>query len=719
MASLFRVRQSFLQNVAWQSAALNGLHYNTSVQGAVIQLIYGTTRVQTNLLDFGDYRGPKGSKGKTGALPVSGTQSRSAKGGSSKSGKKSSPNYTVDVAFGIGQGPISGIGQVYTSAGVAPFSSLPLNFYDGSDGQVGDPTFTSLGDYVNYSGTSFITGTPLDLGPSPVLPNIGVEAIGILVGTNTGGYTADANPANVIKDFLTNSRYGAQFPSVNLDDLTTLTGTSLAEYCQATPFLISVTLDGHQKAIEWVDSLCRLIHSAMFFSGKLLKIIPYGDLALSNNSATWTPNLVPAYALTDDNFLPWRQHEMGREPSPGEDDPILVTRSNHADADNQELIEYTARNNFYNSTTLMVDDQGAIDTYGLRIGDSIPGRAFCESTFAQLSAQMTLQRKQFIRNTPYKIQAGWQYARVEPMDIITLTGRYADLYLQAQPVRVLSIEEDDAGGLTIEAEEIQQGVSAPMSTVCIPPAIDAAVAGAVGTRTAPDIYPPVNTLTLALSTSFPQEVVIFAACASSYVMSPATLNAPTSGGLTWTPLGAAVSFDGKECPGSACGTTHFTARAWWAPAASILSSENITVTTSPDATGIAAAVVSVNGAANYLSPFNAALVSDEYHSISAPVPTQLTVTGLTTTSPHGLMLGILADLNAWTTIGGVINGWTSTFGGGGIRVAAAYAALGDFYPSIGIYYCPVCSTQAPAPVGSLQSFLPYGWISFGTSIKAD
>src|SRR5262245_23635506 len=118
MAGLFRTRQPFLQLNAWSNSALNGLHYNTSVQGAVIPLVYGTTRVGTNLIDFGNYRGPKGSKGKTGSLPVGGTNSRTGKGGSSKSGKKSTPDYTVDVAFAIAQGPIDNIGNVYTSAGV-------------------------------------------------------------------------------------------------------------------------------------------------------------------------------------------------------------------------------------------------------------------------------------------------------------------------------------------------------------------------------------------------------------------------------------------------------------------------------------------------------------------------------------------------------------------------------------------------------------------------
>jgi hypothetical protein len=104
MGSLFRPRPSFLQLNAWQNSAINALHYNTSQQGSVIPLAYGTVRIPVNLVDFQDYKGPKGGKGKTGSLPVSGTQSRSGKGGSSKSGKKSNPNYSVDAIFAVCQG---------------------------------------------------------------------------------------------------------------------------------------------------------------------------------------------------------------------------------------------------------------------------------------------------------------------------------------------------------------------------------------------------------------------------------------------------------------------------------------------------------------------------------------------------------------------------------------------------------------------------------------
>jgi hypothetical protein len=479
--SLFRTTTPFLQNNSWQNQALNALRYNTSQVGSVLPLIYGTVRQQVNLIALGDYMGPGGGKkGKgVGPLPLGGTNTVSAGkgGGGGKGGKgkgKKNQDYSVDVAFGICQGPVTynPNNLVFANSSVESFSATgsgagkgssgnQLNFYIGTDGQAGDPTFDGLGSGVNYSGTCWITGTPMDVGQSPAIPNLSFEINGIAYNTGGPSFPVDANPANVITDFLTNLRYGASFPAANLDYLLAGSGTSFGDYCQAAGLLISVSLDGQQRAAQWLDGMVRLLNTAIVCSGELLKFIPYGDVALNNNGASWTPNLVPVYSLTDDDFLPWHPHQDGADPELGQDDPILVTRTNPADAFNWYGIEYTDRTNFYNSTVLAVFDQDAIDQYGLRLGDTLPGKCFASATAAQISAQLVLQRAQYIRNTPYKFQIGWNRALLEPMDLVLLTGTAGDADLVDEAVRVLSIEENDNGDLTIEAEKVQTGTAAP------------------------------------------------------------------------------------------------------------------------------------------------------------------------------------------------------------------------------------------------------------------
>ena len=62
-----------------------------------------------------------------------------------------------------------------------------------------------------------------------------------------------------------------------------------------------------------------------------------------------------------------------------------------------------------------------------------------------------LQRRAYVRNA-YRFKLGIRYALLEPMDIVLLTD--AALGLDAAPVRITGIEEDDNGELSVTAEEI-------------------------------------------------------------------------------------------------------------------------------------------------------------------------------------------------------------------------------------------------------------------------
>ena len=482
-----------------------------------------------------------------------------------------------------------------------------------------------------------------------MLPNISVEVIGLLVGTNTGDFLDDANPAEIIKDFLTNERYGAGFPLDNLDDPTALSGSSFAEYCQASSLLVSTFLDGHQKAIEWLDALTKLCNTAMFFSGKKLKFRPFGDVDLSDNSATWAANMTPVYDLTDDQFLPWAAAELGSEPKPGQDDPILGTRTNSADADNWLSIEYTDRSNFYNSTTITVDDQGLVDTYGLRIGDSIQGRAFCNSTSAKNSAQLIMQRKAYVRNFPIKFQLGWQYCLLEPMDIVSLTGRYGDLYLQEQPVRILSIEEDDGGKLTIEGEAIPTGAPTP-------PIVKELIE-LDGTATVEGLGPFTLT-TSGLTTTEPDDIIIIHVTMLQNSLVPHTAlddiprvdSIVSSTGLTINVRHGPEVIEGFPCGLSAPDCVGAVV-VYWAHASSILASETFTITFNTGV-GIAAGMVGVGAFknVNVSSPFDPS-------SILPSTVTNMTATGSWPYSDS------VATVYRNTALVGCLSGWAALGGG--------------------------------------------------------
>ncbi len=425
---------------SFRAPQLNSLRYNTSQFGSPVFIAYGTCRISVNIVEYWGFTGSSGG-GKGG------------KGLGRSAGKKgSNQRYQVNVAFGLCQGPVSfagashgsdGNNRIWSNGGTANgLSAVGLNGYVGTDGQEPDPVFVSADPNVpvlGYSGTCYVTGTPMQLGSSPVLPNIQFEVTGFAAGSAGPDFPDDARPDRIVTDLLTNPRYGAGFPRENLD--TTGTLTDWGTYCQAARIAMSLLLDRQQPCARWLEEIAQLTVSSVVWSGALLKIVPYADAPLSANGASWSPNLTWQYDLDDSDFL-----DFG-----GGSDPVLLTRADPAEMTNWLGIEYMESVGGYNQQVLPVWDQGLIDQYGVRTEPSIQAHEFTNPISATISAQLQLQRKAYIRNR-YKFKLGWRYALLEPMDIVLLND--AVLGLSGAAVRILQIDEDDNGELSITAEEI-------------------------------------------------------------------------------------------------------------------------------------------------------------------------------------------------------------------------------------------------------------------------
>jgi hypothetical protein len=467
---------------AFKTSSVASLRYNTSQAGSPVPLCYGTQRVSINLIELWGEQG----FGKT--------NSKGGKGlGGSASKKGGGQQYSTNVAFGVCQGPVgftgsthgfSGYNEVWANGSVAGANDVGLNGYGGSDGQAPDPVFASSDPntpVLGYSGTCYVTGTPMQLGSTPALPNISFEITGFEAGTVGTEFPNDANPASIITDLLTDARYGAGFPSANLDTSGAL--ADFGNYCQAAQIGMSMLLDRQQPCARWVEEIAQLTVSAVLWSGSLLKIIPYGDGVLSANSATWTPNLTAQYSLGDSDFL-----DFG-----GGSDPVVITRSDPSQATNWLSLEFQDGNNNYNPQMLPVWDQGLIDQYGTRTEPSIQAHELTNATSATVSAQLQLQRKAYIRNT-YKFKLGFRYSLLEPMDIVLLTD--ATTGLEGTAVRITQIDEDDNGELTVTAEELPIGVGTAVITLKQTTAgtgFDSLVAP--GNTNAPIIFEPAAALT--------------------------------------------------------------------------------------------------------------------------------------------------------------------------------------------------------------------------------
>ena len=407
------------------------LQVQQSSQGLTLPVVYGRARVAGNLIWYGDFT----------TIETKTTTRQGGKGGGGVKQEDISYTYEAAVMMALCEGEIKGIGRIWRDKEkFESLSQLRLNLAKGGDEQ---PTWTHLqqpkhqAQAINYSGTAYIYSPNYELTKSAQIYSHNFEVIGKM------GYSSsipDANPSEIIRDMLTNQNYGCGFPVENLGD-TSVYGV----YCRAAGIFLSPVYSEQTEAQQNISELLEQTNSAAVFSQGRLKIVPYGDVKLSGNGAAYVPNLTPVYDLTDDDFI-----------VSGAEDPLKVERKTNADAYNQIQVEYLDRANDYNIAVAEVKDQANIEQYGLRPKDAVKMHGICDAKVANHVAQLLLQRALYVRNE-YEFKLGWKYCLLEPMDLVTLTDE--GLGLNKTPVRIIEIEEDEEGVLTVKAEDFPMGAA--------------------------------------------------------------------------------------------------------------------------------------------------------------------------------------------------------------------------------------------------------------------
>lgn len=419
--------------VSTSDKRINSMRIQQSAYGLTQPLVYGKNRVAANMFWYGDFK----------ATAHTTTTKSGGKGGKTKT-KNTTYTYSASLMLGLCENKIKDIGIVWrdkeqivtkTEGGVQlkPIDQVGFELFDGDHNPVwGYLASKHPDEAVHYPFLGYVACANYDLGGSAALSNHNFEVISDITYSET---IHDANPADVIEDFITNPRYGAA-PSLTMADL-----SEFRTYCAATNLLISPALTEQREAFEIINEIVEAVNCAVVPSPDGLKIRSYGDSAVTGHGVTFTPNLEPVYHLTDDDFL-------------GEDQPVRVRRSRDTDAYNHCQIEYVNRFNQYNTETVEAKDQANIEMFGLRTQDPVKFDFFCEPKIARHAVQLLLQRKLYVRNE-YEFELGWKYCRLEPMDIVTITDE--SLGLNQFPVRITRVEEDEEGVLSITAEELAVG----------------------------------------------------------------------------------------------------------------------------------------------------------------------------------------------------------------------------------------------------------------------
>ena len=406
------------------------LQVQQSSQGLTLPVIYGRTRVAGNLIWYGDFV----------TIENKTTTRQGGKGGGGVKQVDIAYTYEAAVMLALCEGEIQGVGRIWRDK--EKFDSLAqlrLTLMRGGDEQ---PLWTHLAQAkhqnqaLNYSGTAYLCSPNYELTKSAQIYQHNFEVIGKL---GYSGNIPDANPREIIRDLLTNQRYGCGFPADSIGDT-----DRYSNYCRAVGIFLSPAYTEQGEAQRNISELLEQTNSAAVFSQGRLKIVPYGDGNYSGNGAVYVADNKAIYDLTDDDFI-----------VSGAEDPVNVERKTNADAFNQIQVEYLDRDNDYNVAIAEVKDQANIEQYGLRPKDAVKMHGICDGKVAQKVAQQLLQRALYVRNE-YEFKLGWKYCLLEPMDIVTLTD--AGLGLDKTPVRITEIEEDEEGVLSVKAEDYPLGV---------------------------------------------------------------------------------------------------------------------------------------------------------------------------------------------------------------------------------------------------------------------
>jgi hypothetical protein len=286
-----------------QTPDYTGLQIQTAVNTLPIPIVWGESKLAPNVIWYNNFQISGGGKGGKGGLFSSGETT-----------------YSAAVIMALCEGPIAGINQIWKNQSVYSLSQLGLTLFTGTTPQSVWSYLASAYPFESlaYQGTCYTCSSDYSLGTSATLDNHNFEVQGFFYGTGVNGL--DADPAQIINDFLTNAQYGVAAPTGfpgSAIDAATLFGSggdaSYQTYCKAVGLMLSPALIDQEKASSVLDRWMKLTNTAAIWSGGQLKFIPYGDTSTVAGTQITTTE----------------QHEIGEVPSGGAN-PAGITVANWA-----------------------------------------------------------------------------------------------------------------------------------------------------------------------------------------------------------------------------------------------------------------------------------------------------------------------------------------------------------------------------------------------------
>ena len=335
----------------------------------------------------------------------------------------------MDMLVGVSEGPIQSIKSIYASDTeltdangdiTHDLEEVTLNVHLGEPDQVADSRDPSGSTYANVAYVGLTLKAQDGLSGNPTISSI-VEGRKIWT---PAGTVFSRNPAWIVYDFLTNTRYGVGVPQ-DLIDLDSFMAS--ADYCDALVegeprFTLDYIIDTQRPAVDHLQSMLAC------FRGYFLardKIELHVEQAGSIYKALGPDNFVK------DSFSWWQKS--------GDDSPNRIT------------LEWIDPNNHYEQSSAVFE-----------WAEDIAARGVFEKSFSVLGVTRSSQVGRlgnYLMETAKRVQnfcsfqVGLQDADIEAGEIISLT--YPDFTgWDEKPFRVVAVQDHgDSGVVTVTCAE--------------------------------------------------------------------------------------------------------------------------------------------------------------------------------------------------------------------------------------------------------------------------
>lgn len=207
-----------------------------------------------------------------------------------------------------------------------------------------------------------------------------------------------------------------------------------------------------QKACrDWLKDLYSSMNSAPFYSGGVLKQMPYGEVSAVGNGAVY---VAPTASGPIANLSDLNGDFLGDSSEP----PVTVERSAQFDAPDILQYQILSRGNDYNPVTVSQPEPGSLALYGVRKAAPETHDEIKDPDIARVLLGIATRRQAFIRNN-LKFKLGPKAILYEPMDLVTLTETQSAISLL--PARFTSLEISDKWDVDCETEPYVYGTHGP------------------------------------------------------------------------------------------------------------------------------------------------------------------------------------------------------------------------------------------------------------------